>query len=410
MYGKSATESHSRKKELIVNFVITQIAKGYFPSRADIERSLSIDLRTYFGNLWSVYECAGLSYEKVKKMKSEQKGRFITNSKRRFSVDEGRKQIATFLVKAVEKGRFPGYNEIQEQFGISLQTYFNSTSDAYRFAQIDCQKRPINPFISLEKEKKLVEISKKLLCSLDFEILRCNHNKGADLVVMDKEGNIIPVELKAYHRNVNIPIGFFGHYETELKQLQQYIEQHQAPYGILITTTDRINAKIPENIVLLNGRVLRKKLIEEELTGLLPSLDWIRNTYCTSSKQVEILKKRNKIANYIISQVALDHYPSMRETESILKLNVRTYFPENMLGAYRFSEVKLPCRYLSKQKATEEIAGHVRREVKNGKYPSLERIEQQFHISLRTYFDSPRQMFELAGVEAPRRFLDKTGT
>ncbi len=397
-----------KKKELTLNYIKSQVRKGHCPSHSEIEKTFHLHIPFYFKNVKGMYERAGFSYTEIKKLKIIQKSRLITEKKRRFEIEKGREKIIAYIRKEAKGGHFPGLDEIQKHFSISLGSYFKNIKYAYKTAKINLEKRKPNPFIGLEKEERLIRISINLLENMDYRIVTVNRNNGADLIVKDLNNFIIPVELKAYHRNVNIPISnIFGDYENEIEQLRKYINIHKSPYGILITTTDRIRLRVPSNIILINGKELTNKLMKYGLSKHLPSLNWIKDTYSSFDRGIHESKVREKIITYIQNQVSKKHYPSMREIQHKFKINIRIYFPGNMSEAYQIANVELPCRYLSKRKVKERISNYINWKVENGKYPSLEEIEKKFRIHIRTYFKSPKEMYKFAKVDVPCKHLNK---
>jgi len=393
----------------ILKFVKDSVKKGIFPTFNDLEKEFHIDLRSYFeGGVKEVYEKVGFNYGQIKKIQRTIKGYLITKKKLRFSVKEGKRKIAKYIRQEEKKGHFPGKGEVQEKFHIWFNSYFQSIQEVYKFANVNFKKIDPNPFIAIEKDKKLRKVSKILLKRMGFILIRDNRKNGADLLVKDRKGQIIPVELKAYHRNSNLPISnIFGNYENEMEQLQNYIELQKAPYGILITTTNRVRLSTPNNIVLIKGKDLIDDLRKFDLSEFITDINWIRNTYLSFDKTINQNIRKKKIINYIRKKVSKGHYPSMREIQNKFKINVRTYFPGNMFEAYKTSNVELPCRFLPKDRVKERVACFIREKLESGKYPSLEEIQNKFQIHLVNYFRSSRDMYRFARVPVPFRHLSK---
>jgi len=326
----------------------------------------------------------------------------------RYSLEVGRNKIINYLRREIKKGHYPGRHEIQEKLGIWFYSYFNDIKEPYNLADIDISKLKFNPFIATEKEKRLNEVVSVLLSRMSFTIIETYRRDGADILVRDNDNNLIPVELKAYHRNNNLPISniFAKKYENEIKQLEDYIRTCKSPHGILITTTDRIRAKIPHNIRIISGTKLISLLEEHKLSKNIPTIEWIRNTYSSFDRKVHEDKIKKGIAKYVSSSVSRGRYPSMRDIERKFRINIRTYF-ENVPEIYKSEGIELPSRFLSKNEVKNMVADFIRLKVENGEYPSLEEIENRFKIRIRSYFKNPIEIYEYSNVPVPCKHLSK---
>jgi len=396
-------------RDQIIDFVRDSVRREIFPTFNDIEKQLHVYIKSHFKyGIKEVYEKSGFDYSKIRKIITATKGYKITQKKLRFDIKVGKNKIAKYIRQEVQKGHFPSKEEIQENFHIWFNTYFENLQKAYKYANVSFKKINPNPFIAIEKDKKLRNVSKILLKRMGFILIKDNRKNGADLLVKNYEGKIIPVELKAYHRNVNLPISsIFREYKNEIEQLQNYIRLHKAPYGILITTTDRIRLTIPNDIILIKNSELIDNLIKFNLSEFITDINWIRNTYLSFDKTINQNKMKKRIINYIRENVSKGYYPSVRKIEKKFRINIRTYFSGNMLEAYKESKVELPCRFLHKNKVKERIANYIHEKLESGKYPSLEEIQNEFKIHLDNYFKSPKDMYKFAKVPVPFRHLSK---
>ncbi len=405
---KRAFKSREHGKNEIIKYVRNCVKRGIYPTYTEIINKFHIGMQSYFSSIKEIYILAGFSYEDVNKQKIIQKGKRISEKKRRFSIENGRKKIMEFIKQESSKGHFPGRHEIQERLGIHFHTYFKDIKEAYKQAGVDLKKVRYTPFISEEKERKLTKVAIMLLEKMDYKTIKINGKNGPDILVKDKNDEIIPVELKAYHRNVNIPISnIFRDRENEVEQLNRYIKQYKASYGILITTTDRIKIKIPKNIILINNKKLISLLSKYKLAQHIPTIEFIRNTYSHYDRSLHEMKMKRKIINYIKSKTSSGHYPSMREIQNKFGINVKTYFPGNMLEAYKSADIDLPCRYLSEKDVRDKIADFIKKKLNAGRYPSLEEIEKKFKIHIRTYFKNAKEMYEYANVPVPCKHMSR---
>ena len=326
----------------------------------------------------------------------------------RYPLEIGRSEIVSYIRREAKKGHYPGRHEIQEKLGIWLYSYFNDVREPYNLADIDISKSKSNPFIATEKEKKLTKVSLELLEKEGFNIIEIYRRKGSDILVKDCDGNLIPVELKAYHRNNNLPMSkiFAKKYKNEIEQLEDYIRICKAPYGILITTTNRIRIKIPFNVKLINGISLIRLLKKNKLNKCISTIKWIQNTYSSFDRKIHENKIKKSIIEYVRFSVNKGCYPSMRNIEKKFKVNITTYF-KNMSEIYKIAKVELSSRFLSKEEVKNRIVKFIRLKVKLGRYPSLEEIEKKFKIHLKTYFKNSKEMYTYSNVSIPCKHLSK---
>ncbi|MFH1229485.1 MAG: hypothetical protein V1678_03615 [Candidatus Aenigmatarchaeota archaeon] len=326
----------------------------------------------------------------------------------RYTIEVGRKKIVSLLKTEAKRGHYPGRHEIQEKLGIWFYSYFDDMKEPYNLAGIDISKLRFNPFIATEKEKRLNEVSSALLGRMGFTIIESYRRDGADILVRDTNGKIIPIELKAYHRNSNVPISivFSKKYENEVQQLEDYIKKCRAPYGILITTTNRIRLKMPPNIELIDGHKIECLLNKHELSKYISTIRWIRNTYSSYDRKVHEDAIKKKMLRYIRFCNSRGIKFSMRDLNKRFKLNIQTYF-HNMLEIYKIAGISPPLRLLPIQEARSNLADFIRLKVKTGKYPSLEEIESKFNIHLKSYFKDAKEMYEYSDVNVPCKHLSK---
>ena len=113
-----------------------------------------------------------------------------------------KKQILEFIVTNVAKEHYPTFMEIEEKFHTNMRTHFLGILDAYEQAGV-AYKRVPNPFLNYEKEKKLTAISVRILRRMGYLIEKTSigpQGSGPDIILTNKNQELIPVEIKAYHR------------------------------------------------------------------------------------------------------------------------------------------------------------------------------------------------------------------
>jgi len=116
----------NKKKKIrseILEFIRSEIANGYFPTRNEIEERFKVSLVNYFGNKTNAYREAGLKVENDRRI--IRKPRPLTRDK-----------IVAFIRGEVQKGHFVTREEIERTFGICFSLYFPSILDAYDTAEV----------------------------------------------------------------------------------------------------------------------------------------------------------------------------------------------------------------------------------------------------------------------------------
>lgn len=326
----------------------------------------------------------------------------------RYPLEVGRSKIINYLKKEASNGHYPGRHEIQERLGIWFYSYFDDIKKPYVLANIDITKLKFNPFVGSEKEKRLTKIASALLSRMGFRIIEMYRRNGADILVMDNHSNLIPVELKAYHRNNNLPIStvFSKKYRNEIEQIESYINNCISLYGILITTTNRIRVKIPKNVKLIDGKEIIHLLKKYKLEEHIPSEEWIRNTYSSFDRKINEDIVRKDIIKYVRDNSSKGLYPSMRNIDKKFCINVATYF-KNMLEIYKTAKLEPPLRLLPKNEAKNKLAEYILFKVKTGRYPSLEDVEKRFKIHFRSYFKNANELYSFSKVRVPCKHMNK---
>jgi hypothetical protein len=391
-----------RIRKEILKYFIQQIKKGITPTTTNIRERFSVSLSSYFPRgIRELYK--------------------ITKTNPPASLRDRKKlqqEIIEHIRSQVKKGFYPTHNEISEKFHTNI---VGSIRELYRLAGIKYKRDP-NPFLRYEKEKKLADITKKLFAKLGYRITRVSIGpskpSGADIIVEDKKKQLIPIEIKAFQKFGKI--GFVEnspYIRNEFLQLKRYIKNLHAPYGYLVTSTDRKTFKIlPSNIKILFGKDLRKLLLQFKMDKELKDLDWIRNSSISYGKEKAYKKIRNKILAYAAEKLKKGKYLSEREIFKEFKVNPISYFPEGMKGIYKELNVDtdlLPnyrmSRKFDKGKFKKRIIAFVKEENKRGHFPTHKEIQRKFRCLIKLHFPGGiREIAKLAGVKYNRKFANKT--
>ena len=334
-FARKTLEQKDKIKSQILEFVLANYKKNIILTRTAIQNKFKIRFDYYFSSIRELYKICGLEKEFLIGAR--------TSVRRKFK-DEIRNLVLNYIRNQVKIGKYPSYREIKEKFGVNLNFYFLSILDAYKMIGINLiDKR--NIFTSFKKQELLREITIYFLKNRGFRIIKKRNTLGEDILISDKEDNLIPVELKAYHKSISLPnrLPYINKpYKNEFDQLRNYMRKHKSTFGILITSTSKIRSKVPKNIKLITGSILLKFLNNNGRVNLIKKLEWIRNTYSNSSKAIEIQKKRNIILDYFENSVKEGKVPTTRELERKFEIDLRTYFPKRINELYEYCGISIP--------------------------------------------------------------------
>jgi hypothetical protein len=389
-----------RKK--IINYFKEQFKKGIRPSRLSLEKRFSISLKTYFPKgMKEVYQAANVPLTGRLRDRTELKER-----------------ILNYIRAKVKEGFYPTREEINKKFHTNID---GSIRELYELAGLEYKREP-NPFLRYEKEKRLANIVVKLFPQIGFKIRRVSigpsRPNGPDVIVEDKNKQLIPVELKAYQK-----FGKVGHAENspyignEISQLKRYIRNLRAPYGYLVTSTDRKTLNtLPSNIKILFGKNLKQLLLKFEMYKEIKDLEWIRNSSISYGKEKIYKKIRDKILRYINKKFKEGKYVSEHEIFRKFKLNPNSYFPGGMREIYKILGIDVELlpnyrmsRRFNKKKFKKLIIKFVKEENKRGYFPTYKEIQKKFSCLPKLYFPGGiREIAKLAGIKYNRKFANKT--
>lgn len=323
------------------------------------------------------------------------------------------------VITEVEKGWYPTYDEICKKFHLDLKSYNLKIRDLYGLSGKEYKREP-NPFLRYLKEQRLSDIAQKLFLRLGYKIVKVSigpSSRGGPDVIIKQGRKLIPVELKAYQKYGKIGQDRnSGYYTDEMTQLKKVIKDLQAPYGYLITSTDRkaFKNKHPRIKILFNKdieKLLRKFNFKNELEMLY----WIRNSSVSYEKTETIEATKKKILNYVKKEIEQGKYVPRREIEKIFNLTLRSYFPDMNtiyrglnIDPYSLSHFRMGGQ-ADKERMRAEIVKFIRKKAGAGKFPTHKEIRKKFCCLLKTYFPGGvREIYKLAGVNYQRKFASKS--
>jgi SOS-response transcriptional repressor LexA len=395
-------QKRNRIRKEILKYFIQQIKNGITPTATNIRERFSVSLSSYFPRgIRELYK--------------------ITKTNPPASLRDRKKlqqEIIEYIRSQVKKGFYPTRNEISEKFHTNIN---GSIRELYNLAGVQYKREP-NPFLRYEKEKRLVNIVVKLFPKIGFKIKRVSIGpskpNGPDIILEDENEQLIPVEIKAFQK-----FGKVGHAENspyvgnEISQLKRYIRNLRAPYGYLVTSTDRKTlSTLPSNVKILFGKNLKQLLLKLKMYKEIKNLEWIRNSSISYGKEKIYKKIRDKILRYTNKKFQEGKYVSEREIFRKFKLNPNSYFPGGMREIYKTLGIDaelLPnyrmSRRFDKKKFKKLIIKFVKEENKRGHFPTYKEIQKKFNCLPKLYFPGGiREIARLARIKYSRKFANKT--
>jgi len=162
---------------------------------------------------------------------------------------------------------------------------------------------------------------------IDRISIKTNHNKnrGSDFLVRDNIGDIICIEIKAFHKDQGIM-------PREILQLKDYMNLTNSKRGILITTSTIITKNLPKEIEIIDANKLIKLLNQYNLDYDISSINWIMNERIGRSDEELKDKIRQKIINYFKSN---NLKSTKKELEKIFCIDLTTYFGNKSISNLR---------------------------------------------------------------------------
>ncbi|MBU0532886.1 restriction endonuclease [Candidatus Micrarchaeota archaeon] len=339
-------------------------------------------------------------------------------------VEIRRRKILSYVQAEASKGHYPTYDELAEHFHFNLRFLFPTIIGLYDEAGVPYNRDP-NPFTKYEKEQKLASICVKLFVAMGYHIEKISIGPstmgGPDLIVRDASGHLIPLEIKAYHKfgRLGTSSGFckYSHYfGNEMKQLVCYMESMGAKNGYLITSTNRNSIKNPDpRVQILCGNNLSELLMSYNLIEELEDLEWIRNTYTSTTKEQKLKEVRDSIITHCKQKFERGRYVPRKQIQNLFGINIKTYF-KNMNELYcRICATPndIPNHRMggnsNKTHIRERILSYVRSEIAHKRTPTYKEIQKKFHCLPKLYFPGGiREIYRLVGVTYDRTVVSKT--
>ena len=333
-----------------------------------------------------------------------------------------KEEILEYIRTEAAKGHYPTFMEIEEKFRTNMRTHFSGIRDAYELAGIPYKREP-NPFLKYEKEEKLTAISVKIFHKMGYLIEKTSigpQGNGPDIILKNRNEELIPAEIKAYHRFGKIKEKqddkSSRYFRNEIAQLLEYEKQLKSPYGYLVTSTDRKTfQRVDQRIRILLSNDIKKLLIEYGMEEELKTLDWIRETASLTETEEKIRTTRDAIAVFVKNEIEKGKYVNKREIQAKFKIDLRSYFKSmkdvyQVVGVdpYSLSHARMGGQ-IDKNLLKKRITGYVRRKTKKGKHPTYKEIQRRFQCLPKLFFPGGiREIYESAGIPYIRKFATKT--
>lgn len=309
-------KDYARRK--ILEFVREKSKEGLYPTKTEITAHFGIRIYTYFKNIKDIYEKANIDFSLYEKRKygiehplySEEQ---ITNIK---------KDIINYILDKTKKGFYPGAHQIQRKHNLSFYRYFTDIEDAYEKAGIEYQR--VSPItLGKKKEEVFTRIIIQLLEKMNYKIKRVsifdekNRNKGEDIKA-SYNGQDVLIELKAYRKDYSI-------IKREMMQLNSYLINQNIQKGIFITTSNKVNYKLP-NIQVINGYNLFHLLEKYRLDNFIKEIRWIQDERVNLNERINFIElKRKEIIDFVVNFKGI---PTKKQIEKNLLLSMKSYFKE----------------------------------------------------------------------------------
>jgi hypothetical protein len=333
-----------------------------------------------------------------------------------------KEEILEYIRAEVAKGHYPTFMEIEEKFRTNMRTHFSGIRDAYELADIPYKREP-NPFLKYEKEEKLTAISVKIFRKMGYLIEKTSigpQGSGPDIILKNRNEELIPVEIKAYHRFGKIKEKqsdkSYRYFRNEIAQLLEYEMQLKSPYGYLVTSTDRKTFQhTDQRIRILFSRDIKKLLIEYGMENELKTLNWIRETASLTETKEKIKATRDAVVAFAKKEIEKGKYVNNREIQTKFKIDLRNYFKSMKdvyqavgVDSYSLSHARMGGQ-IDKGLLKKRIIEYVRRKVREGDYPTYKEIQRTFQCLPKPFFPGGiREIYESAEIPYARKFATKT--
>ena len=333
-----------------------------------------------------------------------------------------KKEILEYIRLETAKGRYPTHSELEEKFRTNISTHFSGIREAYQLANVSYKRQP-DPFLKYEKEQKLASISVGIFRKMGYMIEKVSigpQGKGPDVILKNKNGELIPVEIKAYQKFGKIKDDLTDHFSkyftNEIAQLLRYETQLGSPYGFLVTSTDRKTFQhVNKRVRILFSKDIKKLLIENKMEKHIETLNWIRETAGSVEKEEKYKAVQDAIVTFVKKQLLNRNYTGKREIQARFRIDLESYFRSMKkvyesagIDPYSLSHARMGGQ-VDKERFKEKMETYVRNEVRGGRSPTYKEIQGKFQCLPKAFFPRGiREIYELAGIPYIRKFAAKT--
>jgi len=200
----------------------------------------------------------------------------------------------------------------------------------------------------------------------------------------------------------------------ELNSIRRFIEIGGFVEGVKITGKSRYYAGITKNdllhmIVSMNdhsfqfppeiGVVKKHRIIRSMIVNPIDRKKWWKLGVDgpMEKKKLEREAIKKEILNFVKKEAKNGNFPTYVKLRVQFKRNPENYFKCGMKEIYQCAGVKT-----KKEVMREKILDYVRSSTRNHHFPSYEEIDRTLHTNANTYFTSIVDVYEKAGAHYPR--------
>ncbi len=243
------------------------------------------------------------------------------------------KDLINYIKEEATKNHFPSRRELETRLCFQLSPTFKGILGLYASAKINYKLAP-NQQEKINKATILLNIISKNLTKLNLTLIKNRkvNERGIDILAFDESG-LVGIELKAYNKGETLKL-------KDLIQVKKAIIQENLSRAIIITTTDKIKAKImPEDKI--------RVITYSELTNILSikhlsEIEYIQNSSVNIwTKDKEL--KRQRILDFVSTKYKKGIKSSYKLILKELNLDLYTYF-DNLFEIYKILKVLPPTK------------------------------------------------------------------
>lgn len=310
-----------------------------------------------------------------------------------------KQELIEYVGQEVRKNHYPTKRELQNTFRLRID---DPIKDLYVQAGIDYVQENSQE-LKQKKAELLTRVVLDLLPRFGLELLEVTdaHHHGPDILAVDGDNRLIAIELKAYNKDEPVK-------KRNIKQLMRFLKQGFFRV-LLLTTTSRIEKgiKLPAQIEIMPFEELRKMITNEQfaiLERIRCQSIHVRDEAKEMKRQImknyakkKLIEGCGRLADAISKDLHMDLYNYFRDTDELL-LELSNDLPVNVLLKHgRIGRRNKRHNEALRQIVIDKFLAHMRREIRNGHYPTGKDLEKSFGVSHTWNFVTLKELYELLG-------------